>query len=158
MKKSLFIVFLVTLQSCQYFDKKVPSEKELLAAELKAINWNEVDEYPTVATCDKLLDKAQRKQCFFEFMTQTIQQKLNADSIKILHPKSDTIQVIVTVLTDATVQFKSRFAKDSLIFSEQKLDSILKIKLNDFPKINPAIKQGIAVKSKFILPVILNHN
>ena len=158
MKKGLFFIFLVTFQSCQFFDKKVPNEKDLLAAELKAINWAEVDEYPTVDNCDKLVDKAQRKQCFFEFMTKTIQQKLNADSIKIVHPKSDTIQVIVTVLTNATGQFKSRFAKDSLLFSEQKLDSILKIKLNDFPKINPAIKQGIAVKSKFILPVILNHN
>jgi hypothetical protein len=31
----------------------------------------------------------------------------------------------------------------------------LKARLIDFPKINPALKRGIPVKSQFILPVIL---
>jgi hypothetical protein len=29
-------------------------EKELLQKELKAINWNEVDEYPSIVDCDTL--------------------------------------------------------------------------------------------------------
>jgi hypothetical protein len=36
-----------------------------------------------------------------------------------------------------------------------KIDSILKARLVGFPKINPAIKRGIPVKTQFILPVIL---
>lgn len=158
MKKELFFILLFILQSCQFLGTEVPDEKELLDKELKAINWNQVDEYPTIEKCDKLTDKSQRKQCFFEFMTKTIQQKLDVDSLKISHSKSDTITVVVTVLSDATLQFKSRFSKDSLVFSEQKVDSILKLKLIDFPKINPAIKRGIPVKAQFILPVILNHD
>ena len=67
MKKLLPIVLLILLQSCQYFEKKVPNEKELLDKQMKEINWNEVDEYPSVADCEKLKDVAQRKQCFFEF-------------------------------------------------------------------------------------------
>ena len=157
MKKGLLIGFIVLMQSCQIFDKQVPDEKELLKKELKAINWNQVDEYPTIENCEQLADKTKRKQCFFEFMAQTIQQKLNVDSVTIAHPKSDTIQVLVTVLTDATLEFKSRFVQDSLVFSQQKVDSILKLKLINFPKINPAIKRGIPVKAQFILPVILHH-
>ena len=49
------------LQSCQYFEKKVPNEKELLDKQLKEINWNEVDEYPSVVDCEKLTDATQRK-------------------------------------------------------------------------------------------------
>lgn len=158
MKKNLLIIAVFVLQSCQYFDKQVPNEKDLLAKELKAIDWNQVDEYPTVEKCDKLSDKAQVKQCFFEFMTQAIQQKLDINSIKFKNNKSDTIQVIVTVFTDATLQFKSKFPKDSLVFTEQKVDSILKLKLIDFPKINPAIKRGIPVKSQFSIPVILKYD
>jgi hypothetical protein len=40
--------------------------KELLKKELKAINWKEVDEYPSFADCDKLDNKTKRQQCFFE--------------------------------------------------------------------------------------------
>ena len=149
---------ILLMQSCQIFDMKVPDEKELLAKELKSINWNQVDEYPTVEKCDSLVNKSLRKQCFFDYMTNVIQQKLDGDSIKTSHLKSDTIQVVVTVLTNATVQFKSKFSKDSLVFNEQRIDSILKLKLTDFPKINPAIKQGIPVKSQFVLPVILNYD
>ena len=154
----MFFIFLLLTQSCQFFDKKVPSESELLAKELKAINWNEVDEYPTVEKCDLLSNKSDRKRCFFEFMTKTMQQKLDVDLLTQKHRKYDTIQVVVTVLTDASVQFKSKFAKDLVVFNEQKIDSILNSKLIDFPKISPAIKRGVAVKSQFVLPVILNHD
>ena len=57
----LFIVF-IFFNSCQYFEKQVPSERELLQKELKSINWKEVDEYPSVADCEKVNDKKQRQQ------------------------------------------------------------------------------------------------
>ena len=68
MKKLLFLLILV-IQSCNYFDKGIPSEKVLLNKQLKQINWNKVDEYPSVIECEKLKDEEQRKQCFFEFLT-----------------------------------------------------------------------------------------
>ena len=114
----LFLVF-IFFNSCQYFDKQIPSEKELLQKELKSINWKEVDEYPSVVDCEKIEDKKQRQQCFFEVLTQLIQEKLSVDTLSVLYPELDTIRLV------------------------------------DFPKINPAIKRGIPVKTQFILPVIL---
>ena len=143
------------MQSCQYFDKKVPSEQELLNKQLKEINWKEVDEYPSVVDCEKLTDEAQKKQCFFEFLTATIQQKLSVDTLSILYPELDTIEVKVTVNSDATMEFEPQFPKDSTAYDTIKIDSILKSKLVDFPKVNPAIKRGIPVKTQFVLPVII---
>ncbi|MEC5164384.1 hypothetical protein RCH18_000100 [Flavobacterium sp. PL11] len=137
------------------FDKQVPSEKELLQKELKAINWKEVDEYPSVAGCDKIEDKAQRKQCFFTVLTQLIQEKLNIDTLSLLYPKLDTIEVKVTIFPNATMQFEPQFPNDSLNYDRIKIDSILKVRLVNFPKVNPAIKRGIPVKTQFILPVII---
>jgi len=151
---SLFLVF-IFFNSCQYFDKQVPSEKELLQKELKAINWKEVDEYPSVVDCDKIEDKKQRQQCFFEVLTQLIQQKLCNDTLAMLYPELDTIEVKVTVFPNATMQFEPQFPKDSVAYDKIKIDSILKARLVDFPKINPAIKRGVPVKTQFILPVIL---
>ncbi|WP_426090382.1 hypothetical protein [Flavobacterium sp. DSR3-2] len=150
----LFLVFLF-FNSCQYFDKQIPSEKELLQKELKSINWKEVDEYPSVVDCEKIDDKKQRQQCFFEVLTQLIQQKLSVDTLSILYPELDTIEVKVTVFPNATLQFEPQFPKDSVTYDKIKIDSILKARLVDFPKINPAIKRGIPVKTQFILPVIL---
>ncbi|MDI5899403.1 hypothetical protein QLS91_08400 [Flavobacterium sp. LB2P84] len=150
----LFLVF-IFFNSCQYFDKQIPSEKELLQKELKSINWKEVDEYPSVVDCEKIEDKKQRQQCFFEVLTQLIQEKLSIDTLSVLYPELDTIEVKVTVFPNATMQFEPQFPKDSVAYDKIKIDSILKVRLVDFPKINPAIKRGIPVKTQFILPVIL---
>jgi hypothetical protein len=155
LKKFLALLLLFLLQSCHYFEKQVPSEKELLNKQLKDINWKEVDEYPSVAECEKLTDEAQRKQCFFEFLTSTIQEKLSVDTLAVLYPELDTIEVKVTVFPNATLQFEPQFPKDSVAYDKVKIDSILHARLVDFPKVNPALKRGIPVKTQFILPVIL---
>jgi hypothetical protein len=155
LKHYSFFLVCILFNSCQYFDKQIPSEKELLQKELKAINWKEVDEYPSVVDCEKIEDKKQRQQCFFEILTQLIQEKLSTDTLSVLYPELDTIEVRVTIFPDATMQFEPQFPKDSVAYDTIKIDSILKARLVDFPKVNPAIKRGIPVKTQFILPVIL---
>ncbi|MBC7606318.1 MAG: hypothetical protein H7199_05100, partial [Burkholderiales bacterium] len=93
MRKIIGILFLGSLlfSSCQYFDKQVPSKEQLLNEQLKSINWKVVDEFPSVANCDSIADKTQKQQCFFEFLTQLIQQKLSADTLSVLYPTLDTI-------------------------------------------------------------------
>ena len=143
------------LQSCTYFEKQVPSEKELFDKQFKEINWKEVDEYPSVGDCEKLLGKAQREQCFFDFLTTTIQQKLAPDTLATKFSKLDTIAVKVTVFPNATLEFEPQFPKDSVAYDTIKIDSILHARLVGFPKVNPAIKRGIPVKTQFVLPVII---
>jgi hypothetical protein len=133
----------------------VPSQKELLQKELKAINWKEVDEYPSFADCDKLDDKAQRQECFFQYLTELIQDKLNSDTLQVLYPELDTIEVKVTIYPNAKMEFEPQFPKDSVAYDIVRIDSILNARLVNFPKVNPAIKRGIPVKTQFILPVIL---
>ena len=155
MKKAFALLFLLHLSSCHYFDKQVPSEESLLEQQMKEINWKQIDEYPTIVDCEKISDETQRKQCFFEFLTQTIQQKLNVDTLSTLFHKLDTIEVKVTIYPDSKLKFEPQFPKDSVAYDTIKIDSILKSRLVDFPKIKPAIKRGIPVKTQFILPVIL---
>ncbi|MGL4385242.1 MAG: hypothetical protein ACRCS4_08075 [Flavobacterium sp.] len=155
MSKSYCYILLLVFSSCQYFEKQVPSEKELLQKELKSINWKEVDEYPSLVDCESVTDKKQQQQCFFERLTQLIQEKLSVDTLAALYPELDTIEVKVTVFPNATLQFEPQFPKDSVAYDTIKIDSILRARLVGFPKVNPAIKRGIPVKTQFILPVIL---
>jgi hypothetical protein len=153
----IICIFFFCASSCQFFEKQLPNEEQLLEKELSEINWKEVDEYPSVGGCDQLSDPNLRKQCFFDFISSTIQQKISTDTLAILYPKRDTIFVEVTIHPNTTVSFKPKFPIDSLAFDTIKIDSILTTKLADFPKVNPAIKRGIPVKTQFILPVIIKN-
>lgn len=155
LNKSYCYFLLILFASCQYFEKQVPSEQDLLQKELKAINWKEVDEYPSLVDCESIIDKKEQQQCFFERLTQLIQEKLSVDTLASLYPELDTIEVKVTVFPNATLRFEPQFPKDSVAYDTIKIDSILRTRLVDFPRINPAIKRGIPVKTQFILPVIL---
>ena len=78
--RTLFVILFLSnflFTSCQLFDKKVPDETELLQQELQKINWSEVDEYPSVYACDTMQNKEAQKQCFFKYLSQEIQQKIN---------------------------------------------------------------------------------
>ncbi len=156
MKKTFLLLFPLLVVSCQYFDKQVPDENELLQQRLKEINWKEVSSYPSLPECDVITDKNLKKECFFSAMTRLVQEKLGADTIALLYPEIDTIQVMVTVYPDATLKFEPKFPKDSVSYDTVKIDSILKARLIDFPKIEPAQKEGVPVTSQFILPVILD--
>jgi len=159
MRKIIVFLFLSNLffTSCQLFDKKVPNEKELLDKQLKEINWKEVDELPSVSDCEKISDENARKQCFFDFLTATIEQKLAIDTLRTLYPQLDTIEVKVTVFPNSKISFEPQFPQDSVAYDTIRIDSILRARLVDFPKINPAIKRGIPVKTQFILPVIIKQ-
>jgi hypothetical protein len=155
LKQYYFILVFLLFNSCQYFEKQVPLQKELLQKELKAINWKEVDEYPSFADCDKADDKTERQYCFFQYLTELIQDKLNGDTLSVLYPELDTIEVKVTIYPDSKMKFEPQFPGDSVAYDTIKIDSILNARLVNFPKVNPAIKRGIPVKTQFILPVIL---
>jgi hypothetical protein len=156
MKKIAALFLILLIGSCQYFGKQVPDEDKLLQQRLNEINWKEVSTYPSIAECEGILDKEQKKECFFSSMTRLVQEKLNVDTLGILYPEIDTIQVKVTVFPDATLKFEPQFMQDSVAYNKIKIDSILKARLYNFPRVEPAQKEGVPVTTQFILPVILN--
>jgi len=157
MKKIMQLLFLLlAIQSCQYFEKQVPDEKELLEQELKKINWDEVDEFPSVLQCDTIKDAEIKRQCFFDYLAQTIQERIGIDTLRIEYPEIDTINVKITVNPDSSLQFETQYPNDSIALADKtKIDSILTSRLSDFPKVEPAIKRGVKVKTQFVLPVII---
>jgi hypothetical protein len=156
MKNILLISILLLIISCQYFEKQVPDEKELLEQELKKINWDEVDEFPSVLQCDTIKDAEIKRQCFFDYMAQTIQERIGIDTLRFEYPEIDTINVKVTVNPDSSLQFETQYPNDSIALGDKtKIDSILTSRLSDFPKVEPAIKRGVKVKTQFVLPVII---
>ena len=154
-KKFLAFFIFFMFQSCQLFDKKVPDEKQLLNQELKKIDWKNVDEWPTFVQCDSLVDKESQKMCFYNLLSSQLQEKLQDDSIAKLLPNIDSIQVKVTIFSDAKVSFEP-ILNDSLVVNRHQLDSVFQLRLASFPAIQPALKRGMPVKTEVQLPIVLH--
>jgi hypothetical protein len=158
MNAKLFLIFLspFLLSACQFLDKQVPNKEELLKKELQSINWNQVDEYPSFAQCDSLTDPKANQTCFFDYLTQLIQARLGADTLSLMYPDLDTIQLKITVMPNATFTFEPQVT-DTIAYNKTLIDSVFKARLVGFPKVNPAIKRGLPVKTQFVLPVVLHE-
>lgn len=152
------ISVLMCLQSCQYFEKPQAREK-LLQKELDAINWNKVDEFPTMADCEILDTQEQQMQCLFDFVSADIKKRIKNHLI--INPSAtstisvkDTIFVKVIILPTSELIFITERSTNYL-YENSQIDSILKLDTLKMPKVKPASKRGILVKSAFVVPVIL---
>lgn len=153
-KHILIFAILLLLCSCKHFDNQVPNKADLLKKELENINWTQVDEYPSVEECYSLSDQIDRRDCFIKYLIAAIQERIAADTLAIRYPELDTINVKVTVLPDSTVTFEPQI--DENVYKPKLIDSLIRSRLLNFPKVSPALKRGLPVKSQFNLPVILN--
>ena len=155
MKRFLTLLLLtICIQSCQYFEKNVPSKNDLLNQEMQHINWSVVDEFPSTKICDLINNKEERKICFFNFLTQKVQEKLKSDFLQMYFTKIDTLNLKVTIDSNAKMTFKTNNLENFENF--EKIDSIVAINLMNITPVEPGIKRGIKIKSEFILPIILN--
>lgn len=160
MKKSwrfiLLLFFLTLLENCQYFKKDVPNKDVLLKKELNKVNWEEVDEMPSINYCDSIENPELKQACFFDYFKLALQQKLKNDTIKKLYPKLDSLQIKVTVFPDASLKFEPNFNEEiKREYNISVIDSLLQTKLTNFSPVQPAIKRGIKVKSAFYVPIVL---
>ena len=130
-----------------FFEEKSIDEKQLLQKRLGEINWEKVDKYPSINNCDALQNETLEKQCFFDFLSQSVKEKLNANKKKIKQ-MPDSLMLKVTIYPNGNINFCTN--------NLQEIDSILKIHMVGLPRIYPASKQGVFVKTEFNLPVIIN--
>ncbi|MEO0060382.1 MAG: hypothetical protein RLZZ312_2029, partial [Bacteroidota bacterium] len=130
------------------------SKETLLKKELNSIDWNDVDEYPSIANCDVLETKAQQRQCFFEYLKANVQKKL--DSVLNSKPSKevDSLNIEISILPNSQVVYDYNDA-DLEIKSEINLDSVFLLETFQFKKLEPALKRGIPVKIQFEIPVMI---
>lgn len=149
-------VFLFFLFSCQLFESKEIKEEQLLKERLEDINWDEVTMYPTLPACDSLLNKQERKDCFFQSLTEWLQQQLELSPLPMDVTVQDTLPVKVTLRHDATMLFEPQFPSDAA-YNTQKVDSLLQSRWSATPEMVPALKQDITVTTQFMVQVILTQ-
>ncbi|KZE82747.1 hypothetical protein HX017_16060 [Myroides marinus] len=157
MKKFILSFFFATaLIGCQTKSNPRMDEEIMLKEELDKIDWTKVDTYPTVDLCDTITDIQLKKECFFDYVTQNLQVRLNQDTITGNFDNLDTLKILVTVQPDSKVKFQLYEIPDSLQGMTKAIDEFLQRQSKDFSVVHPALKRGVPVKSQFVVPVQLN--
>ncbi len=141
--------------SCDYFNKKKVYSEDLIEEELQTFSWNDVDEYPTFASCDSTLGKENKKQCFENTLRDILNTELSQYHIIVTESVEDTVNLKITI--DKEGKFSIN-AIDSNPLTKQEipqLDSLLRASLDSLPKIFPAIKRSQQVTTQFSFPVVI---
>ncbi|WP_431133739.1 hypothetical protein [Psychroserpens mesophilus] len=155
MKRILIFLVFVNMMSCDYFSKKKVYSEELLENELEMFTWHDVDEYPTFASCDSTLGKANKKHCFESTLRDLLNTNLSQYHIVVSKSIEDTVQLKITI--DNQGEFSINSIESSTLIKQEipQLDSLLRQSLDSLPKIFPAIKRSQLVTTQFSLPVII---
>ena len=153
MQKGFYIGLLFLLSACNWFAPKETLKASYVAAQLKTIDWEAVDQFPLFAPCDETAVKTAQRECF----EKTV--------------KAELYGLITKMNTIDSLSFSGSFNLSILVNSEGKITvenlenppfseavySYFKIQLEEqFKMLNtlsPAIKQGIPVATRYQIPV-----
>ena len=155
MKRILILLLLINMMSCEYFNKEKVYSQDLLENELEMFTWNDVDEYPTFASCDSTSGKANKKQCFENTLRDILNTNLSQYHIVVSEAIEDTVKLKITI--DNKGEFSINSIESSILTKQEipQLDSLLRQSLDSLPKIFPAIKRSQQVTTQFSFPVII---
>ncbi len=155
MKRILSFLLLLSVLSCEYFGKEKVYSEDLLEEELKTFSWNDVDEYPSFASCDSTSGKAEKKQCFEQTLLDILNKNLSEQQIVVSGPIDDTVNLKITINSKGDFAITDIQSKPLTKQEIPQLDSLLRVSLQSLPKIYPAIKRSQQVTTQFNLPVII---
>ena len=157
MYRRCFLMFLIVfgLAGCRNMETKKGSSDDILAEELKSIDMKEVDEYPTFAVCDTFMGQKAKRDCFKRGLTENF-HKFLASKILVINEKiDDTIWLNLTIMASGDAELTQVKIPDSLRSQAPQMERWLRQSMDSLPKIYPAIKRGIPVKTTFKMPVVI---
>jgi hypothetical protein len=135
--------------------KKTTSEA-ILNEELKTFDWNDVDTYPSFSVCDSVISKNEKKQCFEYHLSAHILRSLESEFIVVTQDIHDTLELHFNVSKKGVLTLIDTKV-DSLTVAEiPNIQGLIGESLEALPKIFPANKWSIPVKTEFKLPIVIN--
>lgn len=141
--------------SCEWQKSTATLTQELVDAELKTINWNELDQFPLFDACDETGTKPEQQECFQTTLMLHLAmalQDLDLKSEKELH---DTLYLDLKVDNSGGISVLQ--ISDHALLTEENPDflEVLGKGLKGLPRLQPALKRGIPVSAQFRVPLVL---
>ncbi|PZW38639.1 hypothetical protein LX95_02661 [Mesonia algae] len=155
MYKITWVFLFFSLLGCQQMETKKVFSDEIAAEELKHINWNDVETYPSFPECEKCDEKAKQKRCFEQRLTQIIYENLETHQVVLQDNLHEKVMVVIGVSAKGEVKIASLKASEHLKAQLPEFESWLEKAVTNLPKTYPAQKRGIPVNTSFQLPLTI---
>lgn len=156
MKNGIIFCLLLLCVSCDWMTSKDAKTQELVAEKMKAIDWNEVDQFPLFDACDETASKMTQRRCFQENILMHFSMTLQDYEFALDNNVNDTLYVDFLMDHKGLISVLN-IEKDTAIDRQMpQFDSIITQSLKNLPKVAPALKRGIPVNAKFRIPIVLN--
>lgn len=155
MRYAILLLFSILVTSCQFFETEKVSADIIYDEEIKTIDWDEVDQYPTFEACESLTDKSIQLACFVEQLSRHITTTIAEKKTVSRHDIQDTIMIDFGVSNEGEI---TGLAVKMDTTTRQRLplmESWLLESMESLPTSEPAYKRGIPVATKFSLPIVI---
>ena len=127
----------------------------MVNSELMAIDWNDVDQYPLFEDCDELARKAEQRNCFQREMLKRFVAAFSDTVYQVEEEIKDTLFVDFEVDEDGFVNITEIEENNAIEQVVPGFRDEIRKRFKDLT-VFPARKEGIKVKIKFRLPIILD--
>jgi hypothetical protein len=155
--KKILVLFWISflLFSCEEFKTRKITSEEILIEETRDFNWHEVDEYPAFSECRSITEVELAKACFGNKVAQYFYSRLEAKQPVVTEALDDTLYLYLKISEKGKPAIDS-MEIDSLVLRQlPQIRTWLSQSVDSLPKIYPATKRGIPVKTTFRMPVVI---
>lgn len=156
MRKFLTVLMVCSFASCNFFESTDKKTQELVSQELQSIDWTDVDKYPLFNDCDETVSKAQQKKCFIETLGLHFAMTLQEFQPILNKRINDTVFIDFILENTGDISIMNIHNKEVLQGQMQEFDEKITESLTSLPRIEPALKRGIPVSTKFRIPIVIN--
>lgn len=156
MKKTLlFLISIFLLVSCEEFQTRKISSEEILSEETRDFNWHEVDQYPAFAECRNITEVEAAKTCFGNKVSHYFFSRLQEKQPVVTTEIDDTLYLYLRISEKGTPAIDSMEIDSVVLQQLPEIKTWLVQSVDSLPKIYPATKRGIPVKTTFRMPVVV---
>lgn len=156
MQKFFLLSILVLFASCNYFQSQEKQTRDRVNADLLAVDWNDVDQYPLFDNCDELSPKQIQRECFKENLLNYFSAAFNDLEFVVEEDINDTLYIDFLIDEDGFMTVLEIQEKNTINKVLPELKEQLSERLNNLTTVAPALKHANPVSIKFRLPLVLN--
>jgi len=156
MKFVVCIVLSFFVLSCDFLESNEVRTKKLVDTTLEEIDWSVVDAYPLFENCDETETKQNQLICFETEITMYFENSLNDFNFILKGDQNVAVAIVFIIDAKGVVHVDSVENANFIAAQIPQFDSVLQQSLRRIPRIAPALKRGIPVRTKFKLPIKIN--
>jgi hypothetical protein len=154
----LLVGFIGALFSCEWKERTKTMTREFVEAELKTIDWNQLDQFPLFDSCDETSKKEVQQECFQTTLVTHLSMALQDFKMQSTSKSQDTLFVDFKVDSLGIITVLNITGSIELINENGDFQQFVSQSLKQLPRLHPPLKRGIPVVAQFRVPLVIRVN